>query len=65
MKVAHLLPYSSALYPRRLAALAGALYEGEHRRSPGRLEVMYFFIHYYSIRQGWGHLLSIEKASLN
>src|SRR5258706_14509065 len=62
MKVARLLPYSSAPYPRRLVALAGALHEGEHRRSPRRLEVLCFFIQFHSIRQGSGTLPSIVKT---
>ena len=43
---ARLLPYSRVLYPRRLDILAELLLEGERRRSPRRLEVMYFFIHH-------------------
>ena len=54
MKVARLLPCSSAQYPRGLAAIAVALYQGERRRSPRRLEVEYFFILHFSIRQGQG-----------
>ena len=43
---ARLLPYSRVYCPGRLANLAKLLNEGERRRSPGRLEVMYFFIHH-------------------
>jgi len=57
MKVAHLLPYSSYQFFKHFVALASAQSEGEYRYSPGRLEVVYFFIHYFSIRQVRGPLL--------